>query len=119
MGNCSGAVLMREGLVLLGWRSQQARRFPSCWNVLGGHLEPGGSFEAALLRGIEEEAGVVPTEYRELGDFSISEGELKLYLVTAWSAGEPRLLGPEHSDLRWFQIAEAARLQVLVADELR
>jgi 8-oxo-dGTP pyrophosphatase MutT (NUDIX family) len=58
MGNCFGAMLMREDLVLPGWRSQYARRIPSCWDFLGGHLEPGESFEAVLLREIEEEAGV-------------------------------------------------------------
>jgi 8-oxo-dGTP pyrophosphatase MutT (NUDIX family) len=33
-----------------------------------------------------------------------------VFVVTAWGGGEPRLLGSEHSDLRWVNLDEALLL---------
>ena len=118
--DCAGAILFRDGFVLLGKRAANAPRFPGLWDVLGGRRLLGEGFAAALGREMEEEAGVTPTAYRELGSFAIQEGSLlKLYLVTEWDGGEPQLLGGEHSELRWFRPEEAAALPDLVAAELR
>jgi hypothetical protein len=36
--------------------------------------------------------------------------EDRLFVVTAWSGGEPRLLGPEHSALCWLNVDDALAL---------
>jgi 8-oxo-dGTP diphosphatase len=36
-------------------------RYPGCWALFGGHLEPGETAEAAVLRELSEEIAWVPT----------------------------------------------------------
>lgn len=116
--DCAGAALLRKGRVLLGRRAAAARSHQERWDVLGGHLEPGESFDGALVREVEEEAGVIPTGFREFGRHPLPGGEFRLYVVTGWSGGEPRVLGGEHAELRWFPLRQAAALPDLASDEL-
>jgi 8-oxo-dGTP pyrophosphatase MutT (NUDIX family) len=117
--DCAGAMLVRCGSILLGRRAVDAHSFPNRWDVLGGRRRTGESFAAALVREVEEEAGVVPVAFREWGCFSLPDGgTLTLYLVTEWHGGLPRIRGGEHSELRWFTFADASALPDLVAPEL-
>jgi 8-oxo-dGTP pyrophosphatase MutT (NUDIX family) len=72
----------------------------------------------ALRREIVEEAGVTPSAFCELTPCQIPGGELRLYVVTEWSGGEPRLQGVGHSVLRWFRAVEASQLPDLAAPDL-
>lgn len=118
--DCAGAILMRGGRVLLGLRSAHISRYPGLWDILGGRLEADETFEKAMYREVEEEAGVVPLAYRHIGRFPLSPvGVLELFLVTDWRGGEPRAVGSEHTRLCWFAPAEAALLPDLIAPELR
>lgn len=38
-------------------RSPSRRLFPGCWDVVGGHVEPGETLHQALAREVEEETG--------------------------------------------------------------
>ena len=40
-----------------------------------------------------------------------------IFVVVSWEGGEPRNLGGEHSELRWFDIDEASRLDTLALSE--
>jgi len=62
----------------------------------------------ALRREIVEEAGVTPSAFCELTRCQIPGGELRLYVVTEWSGGEPR----------WFRAVEASQLPDLAAPDL-
>ncbi len=121
---CVGAVLVRaqnrgrEGppLVLLGKRETSRAFYPGAWDVLGGHLEPGETTEQALIRELQEEAGVTPTKWRLLGDFrelvagGLGSVVLRLFVVTAWT-GVPGNRSPEeHSEVLWFRVEDACRL---------
>ena len=116
---CACAILCRDGRVLLGRRSRSARTYPGCWDVVGGHVEPGESVEAALVREVREEVGVTATTYEWLGTLSEPDPEVNgaaayhFYGVTARDGGEPEMLGTEHSELRWFPVDEACRLPAL------
>jgi 8-oxo-dGTP diphosphatase len=117
--DCAGALLLREGSVLLGLRSPDAARFPDRWDLLGGRLQAGESFADALIREVEEEAAIVPTAFQEIRRVAMpSGGMLALFLVTAWQGGEPGPCRAEHVELRWFRAEAAARLPNLVAPEL-
>ncbi|MEU8295720.1 NUDIX domain-containing protein [Micromonospora sp. NPDC048909] len=50
---CAGALIVRDdGRIFFQRRSPERRLFPDCWDVVGGHLEPGDG----LNRRIAEEA---------------------------------------------------------------
>lgn len=109
--DCVGALLVRDGRVLLGRRADDRAWLPGAWDVFGGHIEPGESAEDALRREVGEELGIAPAGMRELG---VLEGmtpdawRLRLYAITAWH-GEARNLRPdEHAELRWCTQEEAA-----------
>ncbi|MBX9403301.1 NUDIX domain-containing protein [Lysobacter sp. BMK333-48F3] len=102
-----GALLMRDGQVLLGLRAGFKRLAPNRWDMLGGHVEPGESPEQALRRELEEEAGVRIRACAELAELERGGIALRVYRVDAWD-GEPQACGDEHRCLHWFEPAQAA-----------
>jgi 8-oxo-dGTP pyrophosphatase MutT (NUDIX family) len=54
MAEMVGAVLVRDGTLLLGLRSPARRLCPNCWDTIGGHVEPGETVEETLRRELEE-----------------------------------------------------------------
>ena len=105
------AVLVRDGHVLLAHRHPSRRWYPDCWDLLGGHVEPGERPEVAVVRECFEELGV---RIRDARPVAISFGDPALdmhaFLVTRWE-GEPVNSAPEeHDDLRWFRPGELAEL---------
>lgn len=111
MHDCVGALLVRNGRVLLGRRADDREWLPGAWDVIGGHIEAGESAAEALARELAEELGVVPAALRELGllESAAAGWRLRLYAVDAWSGGEPRNRRPdEHAELRWMSAEDAA-----------
>ena len=105
-----GALLLRDGAILLGKRAPDRDWLAGAWDVFGGHIEPGESEQDALRRELDEELGVVPTCMRYLetirGDMP-DPWRLHVYVVTDWQ-GTPRNRAPqEHAELRWCTLAEA------------
>jgi 8-oxo-dGTP pyrophosphatase MutT (NUDIX family) len=49
----------RRGWILLQERDEYAPIAPDQWGFVGGHVEDGESFEAAVHRELEEETGIV------------------------------------------------------------
>ena len=70
----------------------------------------------ALARELAEEIGVTPRAFEEVAVLPeprpAEHGEARhhMFVVTAWAGGEPRLRGPEHSDLRWLTLDQALAL---------
>ncbi len=125
MKHIACAVLIRDNQILLARRAPQRRTYPNCWDLLGGHLEAGETPQQALIRELQEEAGITPTQYRSVGIIAepdpIRNGEalLHVYLVTNWAGGEPAMLGDEHSEFRWLAPTHAALLPDLAVDAYR
>ena len=109
----SVAALVRDGLVLLVHRSPSRQVHPDCWDLVGGHVEPGELPERAVRRECLEEIGVhihdpVPIP-RTISDPAL---EMHTFVVTRWD-GEPVNAAPEeHDDLRWFRPSELADLKL-------
>jgi 8-oxo-dGTP diphosphatase len=108
------------GRVFVHRRGWDRRFLPGCWDVVGGHVEPGEGLLGALAREVEEETGwrmrgtptlvhVVDWETQEPSgpdrrrefDFLVDvEGDL----------ARPRLERPKHVEFRWVGPDETAIL---------
>jgi 8-oxo-dGTP pyrophosphatase MutT (NUDIX family) len=109
-------IFMRDGLLLLVRRAPHKDWYPGRWDVVGGHVEKGESVEDALVRECVEEVGLTPSRYTSLAVLAEPEetGHKKaryhLFLITEWEGEEARLLGDEHTEMRWIAPNEAATL---------
>lgn len=107
--DCVGALLLREGRVLLGRRAPGRRWLPDAWDLFGGHIEPGESPDQALQRELAEELGVRALDWTWLDTLDGADWRLRIALVRTWQ-GEPRNRQPaEHAHIEWCppQIAQA------------
>lgn len=107
------AALVRGGHVSLVHRHPLREWYPDCWDLVGGHVEPGESPHEAVIRECFEELGV---RVQDPMPISMTSSDLTVdvhaFLVTRW-AGEPANTAPEeHDDLRWFSPTELAGLKL-------
>ncbi|MBR1212528.1 NUDIX hydrolase [Bradyrhizobium sp. JYMT SZCCT0180] len=116
-----GALLIGStGKVLLGLRAPSKKVWPGHWDTIGGHVEDGENLDDALIREVQEETGVTPTEFRLITAVRERRPELygdalhHIYAVTAWQGGDPANMCDEHTELRWFSIGEMRGLANIV-----
>ena len=105
--------LVRDGLVLMVHRHPMRRAYPDCWDLVGGHIDPGESPHRAVRRECREELGVYIQDPRPI-PMTVSDPTLDMhaFLVTRWE-GEPVNAAPEeHDDLRWFRPGDLADLKM-------
>ncbi|TYT27079.1 NUDIX domain-containing protein [Luteimonas viscosa] len=110
MHDCVGAMLVRDGRVLLGLRSADAAWLAGAWDIFGGHIEAGESPEDALRRELREELGVRAGALHPLGELTGDAPEawrLRVFALHDW-AGQP-LAQPAggHDAVRWCTLEEA------------
>ncbi|MBA3929830.1 MAG: NUDIX domain-containing protein [Xanthomonas sp.] len=105
-----GAIVMRDGLVLLGKR--MGSHGAGTWALPGGHLEFGESAAACAVREVREETGLEIesiTAGPYTSDVFASEGKhyITLFVVARSDAGDPALCEPEKcSGWQWFRWSE-------------
>jgi 8-oxo-dGTP diphosphatase len=110
----------RDGKILLGLRSPWKKVWPCYWDTIGGRVEAGESLEEALVREIQEEVGVTPTQFRLIATVRERQPEIygdmlhHIYAVTDWQGGEPANVCDEHSELKWFSVSEMRLLTNIV-----
>jgi 8-oxo-dGTP pyrophosphatase MutT (NUDIX family) len=61
-----GLVKNEAGAIFVQKRSMDRRLFPGCWDIVGGHVEPGETLYGALAREVEEETGLQLVEILSL-----------------------------------------------------
>ncbi|AZO81593.1 MULTISPECIES: NUDIX hydrolase [unclassified Bosea (in: a-proteobacteria)] len=119
------ALPIRDGRLLLGLRSPHRRNRPSCWDTIGGHLEAGETAESALIRELQEETGITPTDFRRFEAIETTETDgvtpalWHLFTVSKWAGGDPTISNDEHSEIRWFTFGEAPSLTPLASEAYR
>ena len=109
----AAVVLVRQGRVLLAHRRPDRRWYPDCWDLIGGHVEPGETPRDAAARECAEEIGVTVTR---LGPVPMATGdasmELHAFVATSWHGEPANLATDEHDDLRWFRPDELGDLDL-------
>ncbi|EFL19705.1 NUDIX domain-containing protein [Streptomyces sp. C] len=95
----------RRGEVLLHLRDDLPEiAWPAHWSVLGGGCDPGESPAGAILRELDEEAGLIPDDLTEL--FEITDhrgsGQIITFFAAAWDGDETGLLLAEGVKLQFF-----------------
>jgi 8-oxo-dGTP diphosphatase len=117
------ALIVHSGRMLLGLRSERREFYPNVWDMFGGHLEKGEMPEHAMVRELEEELGITPTEWTYLETLTLplshpdpqtqsSELTVYLYRVTKWKGTPYNRQPEEHSVIHWFSVAEARELEL-------
>ena len=116
-----GAMLIGGcGQVLLGLRASWKTIWPDHWDTIGGRVEAGESLNEALIREVQEEIGVTPVVFaliatmRERQPERYGDALHHVYAVTRWDGGMPQNVSNEHSELKWFDVAEMSRLTRIV-----
>jgi 8-oxo-dGTP diphosphatase len=122
----AAALVVRDDRVLMGYRSPAKRAWPCKWDSIGGKVESGETIAQALIRELQEEIGVTPTDWRLIEIVSgIESGDslsfnLHIHAVMKWEGGEPLMLGDEHSKIAWHSLEELRVLpDLLTRDYVR
>ena len=111
---CALGILFRNGKILLGKRSKHRTSYPNVWDMIGGHCENAETLKQTLIRELQEEIGVTPTQFKHISTLLDSNNDhtYHVFVVTDWK-GEPACLQPEeHSRIGWFSINEALKLEL-------
>jgi 8-oxo-dGTP diphosphatase len=101
-------VISRAGRILVLRRSASCIYKPGYWDLPGGHLSSGETFEQCLKREITEETGLNIEPERLLGLTQALDGP---YVQIVFSCGESpagsiRLEDLEHDHARWMSLDE-------------
>ncbi|MGY4926671.1 NUDIX hydrolase [Streptomyces sp. 900105755] len=116
----AGAVILnRDGHAFAQKRSPDRRLFPDCWDIVGGHVEPGESLLDTLVREVDEETGWRVRRVRRLlriatwtgddGDGTRREAD---YLVEVdGDLDNPALEWSKHTAYGWFGPEDLHRLK--------
>lgn len=116
-----GAMLVRDGRVLLGKRASH-KSYPNKWDIIGGHVEQGETLWAALCRELYEEIGVTNINGEYIAALQTCEKDhfvsLNVYHIFSWD-GFPHIKNDEHSEVRWFDKETAHKISHLASDEYR
>lgn len=120
--NCAGALIVREGRILLGLRSPFRDMHPNVWDIFGGHIEAEESIEQALVRELREELDIAPTEFSFLTTLTENHRNERdicvyhLFRVTSWTGTGPKLCGTEHTRIEWHTLDEALSLKLAMPE---
>ena len=101
-----GAIVLREGKVLLGKR--KSSHGEGTWCFPGGHLEFGEAPEECAIREVYEEAGITIKNVRRgpfTNDFfeQTQKHYITIYMIADFDEGEVRVMEPEKCEQwQWF-----------------
>ena len=104
-----GAVILDEcGRAFVQRRSASRRLFPNCWDIVGGHVEPGETPEQALEREVAEETGWrLKDVVRLLGEFDwtgsdgLRRRERDFLVTVEGNLQAPHMEWDKHPEYRW------------------
>lgn len=105
----AAGLLVKDGRCLLAHRRSDRAWYPACWDLVGGHVEPGEQAYDALARECREELAIDVLDAepaRTPLEFGDPDVEASVFIVTEW-LGTPTNAAPdEHDRIAWFKTAE-------------
>lgn len=111
-----GAMLVREGSILLCHRTATREWFPDVWDLAGGHIESGESPAQAVVRECFEELGIAVAEPGDaLDGWRDDDLELTVFRIVDWHGEVTNVAPEEHDRLAWFTPQATVGLEL--ADE--
>jgi 8-oxo-dGTP diphosphatase len=108
-------VIANRGRILVLRRAPGMPYRPGSWDLPGGHLAIGESFEGCLLREIKEETSLEVAIERLLGlHRAVSEPYLQALYACRLSVYQKVQLSPqEHIESRWATLAELEAMELI------
>jgi 8-oxo-dGTP diphosphatase len=112
--------VVSNGQVLVVRRST-TDSLPDYWEIPGGSVEPGESFENAAKRDLEEETAIRAESLTEIlrlsgpapPGFNRPKIEASVFRLAAETRPPVRLLPNEHSDYRWVLLEDLRQLRMM------
>ena len=106
-----GLIVNNRGRVFVQKRSPERRLFPGCWDIAGGHVEPGETLFEALAREIKEETGWQLVEIKTVVDIFdweeavegqvIKNREFDFLVTVRGDLDQPQIEGEKFTEFRW------------------
>ncbi|MEW2377315.1 NUDIX domain-containing protein [Micromonospora sp. NPDC047812] len=111
---CAGALIVDDdGRLFIQRRSPHRRIFPNCWDIVGGHLEPGEDWMDALRREVTEETGWTVShvlgqvgEHHYVADDGLARVERDWLVRVDGDLTRPTLEVGKHTEFRWLAADE-------------
>ncbi|WP_084355617.1 NUDIX domain-containing protein [Actinomyces radicidentis] len=97
------AAIVDDGRILLVHRRPGRASYPDCWDLPGGHLEPGESPEDAVRRKCREELGITLDGVDPLALPGSDPALVKhAFAAVSWRGTPTNTAPDEHDGLAWF-----------------
>jgi len=108
-----GAMLVRDGQILLGHRTAGRAVFPDVWDLAGGHIEPGETAAQAMVRECREELGIeIAPPAEPLDRWQGDTFDLTAFRIVDWAGEVTNCAVDEHDRLAWFTPEDTLRLDL-------
>ena len=113
------AALIWRGREFLICQRPEGKARELLWEFAGGKLEPGESFQQALVRECQEELGITLSVGEKFMEVTHEYPDVIVHLIL-WNStickGEPQRL--EHKELRWITTEEIDQYEFCPADQV-
>ncbi len=108
-----GAVIIKNGKILLIKRASYKKSYPGCWCAIGGSVEEGETPQEAIIREVKEETNLDFSVKQPLGVFMVPEDgyTLRVHRFLGDISGDIKL-NYESSEYGWFGYKECKNLKI-------
>lgn len=120
-----GAVIIKNGKLFLSKRGKKSQNEEDKWELPGGAMEYGESFEQTVIREIREEFGftIKPIEWLEPFNHFIPKEQqhwVALCFICEVVKGIPRIKEPDKSsEIGWYSIEEMEKMDLALPSQKR
>ena len=103
-----------QGRCLVIRRSRESTFWPGMWDLPGGKVDPGETFDRALVREAREEAGLDVQLVCYVGgiEWPLPHIRIVFIVMEARISGGEFKLSDEHEESKWVSVEELKRLEL-------